>query len=198
MDDSVLHAINGFFFHHDAIEDPFLAYSNASQAIFLVLVLGLVLLANGRHATAIRRAGVAAGLSAALALLVTQVISQLVDRARPFVADPSGVHLFGHHAADPGFPSDHATAAFAIAMAIALRSPRWGAPLLAAATLLCIARVGLGVHYPSDVVAGALVGSLCALGLWMPRIVARVDALADLIGRVLGRALAAVRLRPAA
>lgn len=198
MDNSVLHTLNDYLFHHDPAEDTMLAYSNASLLLFLLLVLGLVLLAYGPRARLIRRAGVAAGLSAGLALLVTQLISHLVNRARPFVTDPGGVHLFDHHAADPGFPSDHATAAFAIAVAIALRSPRWGVPVLIAATLLAIARVGLGVHYPSDIVGGALVGTMAAIALWVPPVVHVVDGVADKAGDLIGHARRAVMPRAAA
>jgi len=195
MDDSVLHAINGFLFRHDPVEDGVLLYSNASQALFLLLVLGLVLLAWGPHAAAIRRAGVAAGATAAVALLVTQLVSRAVDRARPFVADPTGVHLFDNHAPDASFPSDHATAAFAIAVAICLRSPRWGVPVLLAALLLGVSRVGLGVHYPSDVLGGAFVGALSAMVLWLPPVGPLLDRLADRIGDVLRRVASAIRPR---
>src|SRR5436309_3206853 len=81
---------------------------------------------------------VAAVLSAGLALLAGKAISELVDRARPFVADPHGVHLFSGHAADAGFPSDHATAAFAIAVAILLRKRGWGIAALVAAAVLSV------------------------------------------------------------
>ena len=117
------------------------------------------------------------------------MISELVDRARPFVADPHGVHLFASHAADPGFPSDHATAAFAIAVAIVLRKQAWGIFALVAATVLSIGRVALGVHYPSDVLAGAVLGSAAALVLWLPPLRTRIDRLADWIGGYWDRAL---------
>jgi undecaprenyl-diphosphatase len=116
------------------------------------------------------------------------VISELVDRARPFVADPNGVHLFTAHAADPGFPSDHATAAFAIATAIFLRKRGWGIAALVAATVLSVGRVALGVHYPSDVVAGAALGSAAALVLRLPPLRTRIDRLADWIGGYWDRA----------
>ena len=136
-----------------------------------------------------RRATVAAVLSAGLGLLVAKVISELVDRARPFVADPHGVHLFAGHAADPGFPSDHATAAFAIATAIVLRKRKAGIVALIAAAVLSVGRVALGVHYPSDVLAGAAVGAAAALALWPPAARRRVDAIADFLGRGCDRAL---------
>jgi undecaprenyl-diphosphatase len=100
-----------------------------------------------------------------VALACAQLLSRIVDRPRPFVADPGGVHLFARHAADAGFPSDHATAAFAIATALLLHDRRLGAIVLAAAALLAAGRVALGVHYPSDVLAGAALGAAVALAL---------------------------------
>lgn len=188
MDWSVLHSLNNFMFHHDGVEDPLLFYVNASEALFVATLAIVFLAARGRFADW-RRACLAAVLSAGLGLAVGKVISELVDRARPFVADPYGVHLFASHAADPGFPSDHATAAFAIAMAIFLRKRSWGIFALVAATVLSIGRVALGVHYPSDVLAGAALGSAAALVLWAPPLRARIDRLADWISGYWDRAL---------
>jgi undecaprenyl-diphosphatase len=153
-----------------------------------------VLLPGGaRHGA--RRIAVAAVASAAAALAIGAVLSHLVDRARPFVADPGGVHQFGHHAADAGFPSDHATASFAIATAILLRDRRWGTVAIVLATLLAITRVALGVHYPTDVLAGAALGAATALALYWAPIRTRLHALADRAGGLLDGAVA--RLRPA-
>lgn len=182
MDWSVLHALNNFMYQHDGIEDPLLFYVNASEALFVATLAVVFLAARGAAHAAWRRASVAAVLSAGLGLAVGKVISELVDRARPFVADPGGVHLFSGHAADPGFPSDHATAAFAIAVAILLRKRGWGIAALVAAAVLSIGRVALGVHYPSDVLAGAALGSAAALVLWSPPLRSRIDWLADAVG----------------
>ena len=183
VDWSVLHALNNFMYQHDGVEDPLLFYVNASEALFVATLVVVFLAARGAAHAAWRRASVAAVLSAGLGLAVGKVISELVDRARPFVADPHGVHLFSGHAADPGFPSDHATAAFAIAVAILLRKRGWGIVALVAATVLSIGRVALGVHYPSDVLAGAALGAAAAFALWWAPLRSRVDALADLLGR---------------
>lgn len=195
MDISLLHAVNGFAFHHDGFEDPLSLYVGASQALFLALVVLLVIFdaGSGRR----RRAGVAAGLGAGLALACAQVISRIADRPRPFVDDPGGVHLFARHVADASFPSDHATAAFAIATAVFLRDRRLGAVVLAFAAVLAAGRVALGMHYPSDVLAGAALGAAASLALYAPVIRARIDGLADWIGRpidgLLGRRRAGVR-----
>jgi undecaprenyl-diphosphatase len=187
MDLSLLRPLNRLFAHHDGLEDVLVAYANASEIVFLGLLIAAFLLVRGdlAHRVATRRAVVAAGLSAGLGLAVAQVMSRIVDRPRPFVAHPHAVHLFSPHAADPGFPSDHATAAFAIAVALLLRSRRWGALALAAATILAVTRVAMGIHYPTDVLAGAVVGALSALILNLSHVRAALHHLADLCGTAL-------------
>src|ERR1700710_1322274 len=182
MEWSILHTLNDFLYRHDSVEDPLLLYINLSEALSVATLLLVFLCANGERLRSWRRAAVAAALSAGLALLVGKAISELVDRARPFVVDPSGVHLFAGHAADPGFPSDHATGAFAVAMAIYLRNRAWGIVALVAATALAIGRVAIGVHFPSDVLAGALLGCGGALALFAQPLRTRIDRLADLVG----------------
>ncbi len=189
MEWSILHTLNNFLYHHDAVEDPLLFYINVSETLFVATLGFVFLLANGERRRAWRRTAVAAGLSAGLALAVGKVISELVDRSRPFVVDPSGVHLFSGHTADPGFPSDHATGAFAVAMAIWLRNRRWGTVALIAAAVLSVGRVAIGVHFPSDVVAGAVLGCGAALLLHARPLRARVDRLADLLGIPIERGL---------
>jgi undecaprenyl-diphosphatase len=116
---------------------------------------------------------------------MAQVVSRLVDRPRPFVSHPHAVHLFAQHAADAGFPSDHTTAAFAIGIALVLRFRTWGAVVLVLGTLLAITRVGMAIHYPTDVLGGAVIGTLAAVILWLPPIRAQLHRLADAAGAVL-------------
>jgi undecaprenyl-diphosphatase len=192
MDHSLLHLLNGFFAHHDGIEDPLLAYSNASQLLFAGTLVALFLLLPGARRHGARRIAVAAVASAAVALAVGAALSHLIDRARPFVTDPGGVHQFTHHAADAGFPSDHATASFAIATAIVLRSRGWGLVALALATVLALTRVAIGVHYPTDVLAGAALGAATAIALHWTPIRTRLHALADRVGGMLDGVVARV------
>src|SRR4051794_33929335 len=126
VDRSIVEALNGFLVRHDGLEDPWMLYVRASEALFLALVLGLFLLGSRR----LQRAAVAAAASAGLALAAALGLSMALARARPFASDPSHVRLLIPHAADPGFPSDHATAAFAIATALLLRDRRYGLPAL--------------------------------------------------------------------
>lgn len=185
MDMSLLRPLNRLFAHHDGLEDVLVAYANASEILFLGLLIAAFVLVRGARTMEVRRAVVAAGLSAGLGLAIAQVLSRLVDRPRPFVAHPDTIHLFARHAADPGFPSDHTTAAFAIGVALLLRSRRWGSLALLAATILAVTRVAMGIHYPTDVLAGAVVGALSALILNLRPGRAVVHQLAGSFGAVL-------------
>lgn len=88
---------------------------------------------------------------------------------------------------DPSFPSDHATAAFAIAVAITLRSRRAGYLALAMATILAVARVAVGIHYPGDVLGGALLGTLSALFFYIPAVRDPLHRFADWLSRLYER-----------
>jgi undecaprenyl-diphosphatase len=94
-------------------------------------------------------------LSASIALLIaSQILSPLVNHARPFVEHR--IHQLIPHAPDASFPSDHSTLAFALAFSIIFVKRRLGTVMLALAILTGIARVYVGVHYPGDIF-GAIV-----------------------------------------
>jgi undecaprenyl-diphosphatase len=152
---------NAFAQHHDRWEDVARVYAAFSEPLFVagivLLALAGVVLRRRRLITVSMLAVAASGLAVGAAALIAGIVA----RPRPFVAD-SHVHLFLAHSADPGFPSDHATAAFAIAAVLLVHLGRRAIPVLVAAAALAIARVLVGVHYPADVLAGALLGSAMA------------------------------------
>jgi undecaprenyl-diphosphatase len=188
MDYRLAHALNGFSVHHDSFEDPLRAYVASSELLFAAVIVALLLLVPGSRRAVARRAGVAAAVSVALALLVAHVLATVIDRPRPFVAHGATIHAFLAHAADPSFPSEHATAAFAIAVAVALRLRPLGALLALLALALAAGRVFLGLHYPSDVLAGAALGAAIAALCWIPPARWRLNVAADTAGRALDSA----------
>ena len=105
---------------------------------------------------------------------------------------PTQSHLLVGRSTDPSFPSDHATGAFAIAVAIWLYDRTIGTVFLVIGVLVGFARVYVGVHYPGDVLGGAILGAAVALVLrWKPlrRILERA---ADLCSQLWDRILQAV------
>jgi undecaprenyl-diphosphatase len=163
VDWTLFHAVNGLLVGRDWLEDPVTAVLAISVPVYAVATVGLWTLARPYGLVHWKRATVAALLSAGLALLANQAIAHLWDRPRPFVTHPLATNLFAAPSTDPSFPSDHAAAAFAIAVAVLAFSRRAGIVFLAAATVIAASRVVLGLHYPGDVLAGATVGTLSAL-----------------------------------
>lgn len=62
----------------------------------------------------------------------------------------------------PSFPSGHAAVFFALGAALWFLNKKWGLFLLSAALIVSVGRVFVGVHWPSDVIVGALIGVFCA------------------------------------
>jgi undecaprenyl-diphosphatase len=157
LDVSLAEHANRLAGHHDNWEDVAGVYAAISEPLFAIGVVALIVVGLALRRRALVLAGALSVVAAGLALAVAHIVSVLVDRPRPFVAHPQ-IHAFLSHAADASFPSDHATAAFAIAGVLAIRLGRAAWPVLAAALVLAVARVLLGLHYPTDVLAGALLG----------------------------------------
>lgn len=99
-------------------------------------------------------------LSACVGFSIGSIISHFYYRDRPFVQHV--VNQLIEHSTNASFPSDHAIGAFVIATAIWLFRKKDGAIWLVLAVLISFSRVWNGVHYPSDIIAGALLGVVSA------------------------------------
>ena len=117
-----------------------------------------------------RRAGATALCAMVLGLLCTNVVlKHLVSRPRPYTVVEGLIPLLT--SGDPNsFPSGHTCAAFAAGVAWfgTAKKGGWRAAALIQAVLMGLSRLYVGVHYLSDVLAGAIIGTLCGLGgLWL-------------------------------
>ncbi|QYR19522.1 undecaprenyl-diphosphatase [Paenibacillus sp. sptzw28] len=102
-------------------------------------------------------------VSACAAFGIGVVLSHLFYRDRPFVVHHV-TQLIGHPA-NASFPSDHAIGAFVIATSIYMFRRRDGLIWLLIAACIAFSRVWTGVHYPLDVIAGAIIGIGSAAGI---------------------------------
>ena len=162
MDYRLYHGINQFVFDHDWLGRALSVLETWAVPVLAIATFGLWLLARPEGHRKWKLASASALASAALALLIAQVIGKIWPRDRPFAAHP-GAHVWGSRSHDPSFPSDHASAAFGIAFAVFLFDRVVGSIFIAAATFISVGRVFVGAHYPADVLAGALVGLGAAL-----------------------------------
>jgi len=138
----------------------------AHVLIFLLCAVPVVMLAARWTPTAERvhaqRAVYRALVSAVSALVGNALIALAFFRTRPFAALGRVNLLIGEPLTAKSFPSDHAAIAFAVAMSIWFAWPRLGRWALAAAAIVALGRVYVGVHYPMDVLVGALLGMFWA------------------------------------
>ena len=151
--------------------DPLMTiYTKLGDAGLLFIALGLVMLLF----KSTRKAGFSALCAMIIGLVVVNfTIKPLVNRPRPWLVIEGFVNLVEEH--DPNsFPSGHTNAAFAFALALCMTAPRRWMKITAvcAAVVMGLSRLYVGVHFPSDVLVGALIGSLCGLaGAWVVKIV---------------------------
>ena len=112
-----------------------------------------------------RRMGLTAMIAMILGLIIGNgILKNLIARDRPYWLD-EGLRqsLLVKELADYSCPSGHTQASFAAAVSIFLYNRKWGAAALALAVLIGFSRLYLGVHFPTDVLFGAALGTLFAL-----------------------------------
>lgn len=157
----VLNALAGRSLAVDALfifGAKYLIYLMAAAVIAYVAVAWK----TGRFAARVGDA-VGAFCAAVLGFLMEQLTGFLWFRPRPFVALVGVIKLIDKSAREKSFPSGHATVAFAVAFAVLSRDRRWGWALVALAAFVSVSRVVVGVHYPTDILGGAVFGGLAAL-----------------------------------
>ncbi|HET9163186.1 MAG TPA: phosphatase PAP2 family protein [Solirubrobacterales bacterium] len=126
-------------------------------AVWLALGVVLAILDDGH-----REAWLLCAFLGPISIGLNYVVKAIVKRPRPVL---EGLPPLGGAPSSLSFPSAHATSAFAVATAMTRVEP-WGALAFLLAFALALGRPYLGMHYPSDVLAGALLG--IALGLLVP------------------------------
>jgi membrane-associated phospholipid phosphatase len=145
--------------HTPAIEDAAVALGKAGNngLVWFLLGLALAIIDNGRW-----EQWLICALLGPVAIGLNYAIKLAVRRPRPVL---EGLPPLGGAPSSLSFPSAHATSSFAVATAMCRVDPATSAVLLVALAL-SLGRPYLGMHYPSDVLAGALFG--IGLGLIVP------------------------------
>ena len=153
IDRRVFSAINGL--PHSAVSDRYIStLSDLGEGLGWVAGGAALAILGGRKG---RRAGLATALASVTATYVVQrAVKPIFRRARPSV--DRGARVVGVRPVDHSFPSGHSASSFAAATALSIYYPKAAPLAFAVATGVGLSRVHLGVHYPSDAVAGAAVG----------------------------------------
>ena len=108
-----------------------------------------------------------AGAGALIALAINQPIGSSIARTRPYNVIPN-VHLLIDKTKDFTFTSDHATIVGGVAAGLWFVNRRLGVVTAVLALLMAFARVYVGAHYPTDVIAGLALGAIVTVALRGP------------------------------
>lgn len=130
-----------------------ITYTDIGTPVILFTVAAI------KHDSVAKRKAVYIGSSLLLSAAISGIIKKAVKEPRPFVTYPEIQKLT--KAGSESFPSGHTTDAFSLATSLTLAYPKWyvAVPAYTYASAIGYSRMHLGVHYPGDVLVGALIGS---------------------------------------
>ncbi len=110
-----------------------------------------------------RKTGLTVAISLVIGLILCNLtLKPLIARTRPYLADPSLILIIPPES-EFSFPSGHTVCSIESAVAIFLHNKKWGVPAIILAVLIAFSRLYLTVHYPTDVIFGAIL----AVGIGM-------------------------------
>ena len=163
---------------HNAFTDwifPVLTYLGEAGAAWIVLALVLLFRKKTRYAGLLALCAMAAGF-----LLGEVLLKNTVCRERPFALFPDYTALLISPPSGFSFPSGHTCASFAAATVLCRQFRKWGVPALILASLIGFSRIFLFVHFPTDVLAGMVLGIACGLlTCWVAERIKRRNKMAE-------------------
>lgn len=164
MDLQILNWVHDTF-HGDKVLDFFAGVvTNSGNVGFVWILLSLVLLIFKKT----RKTGFLMFASLALSYLIVDVtLKPLIGRARPFVVEPKFLDYLKTTAVSipdsPSFPSGHSASSLATALALFLQNKKYGKFAMLYAVMVALSRIYFCVHFPTDVVCGAMIGMMSAM-----------------------------------
>lgn len=134
--------------------------SRSTEAISLSIPASLIIEGMLSHDKSTVRKGMYIVKTIAVSTAITFALKYSINRLRPFAAD--SLIIKAGSGGDPSFPSGHTSLAFATATSLSFAYPKWYViiPSYLWAGTVGYSRMYLGVHYPTDVFAGAVIGTL--------------------------------------
>ncbi|HEU0050448.1 MAG TPA: phosphatase PAP2 family protein [Patescibacteria group bacterium] len=152
----IIHGLQSLF-QSPALK-AFAVFCATNLIYFLVIPVALTGVYRGKKN--LRQTAYRAAVSAVIALALSLVLGVFLGRIRPFHVSTEVQLWISPPASVYSFPSSHASLSFAVAFALLYGDVSLGLLALLMATLIAFGRIICGVHYPTDVVAGAALGFL--------------------------------------
>jgi membrane-associated phospholipid phosphatase len=142
-----------------SLQPTFLFVSNTVYPVSIATPIAFIIAGRISGNQTMLEDGLASSGSIIINESVTTIFKYAVNRQRPYNTYPDIIPQ--SYDTDPSFPSGHTSAAFCTATSLSLMCPKWYVivPSYAWATSVGYSRLFLGMHYPSDVLAGAVIGA---------------------------------------
>ena len=160
IDFRILHSINS---PQILPSDGFYRFiSNSDMYVITGVPVTMVIVGLVEHNEKLYHNACVVGAGTIINFSITAGLKYLVKRKRPFTTYKGIIiNKSGKTCLDPSFPSGHSSTSFMLATSLSLAYPKWYviAPAYLYAGTVAYSRMDLGVHYPTDVLAGALIGS---------------------------------------
>jgi membrane-associated phospholipid phosphatase len=134
--------------------------SNSTQLVSTLIPVSVLAAGLISNDFATLKKGLYIATTVAGSAFITYALKNSFKRERPYDAHP-GIIPVGGGSSSPSFPSGHTSMAFSSATSLTIAYPKWyiAAPAFVWAASVGYSRMYMGVHYPSDVLAGAVVGA---------------------------------------
>lgn len=158
MDLYLFEKINGLVFASKALDYIGMFFADFYQYIIGAIIIVLLLWKKNR--IMILSVAISVFLSR---LIIGEAIKTIVHRARPYMVLETANKIITENADFKSMPSGHAAIFFALAMAVYFYNKKFGIFLFASAILISIARIFCGVHWPSDILVGAIIGIISGI-----------------------------------
>lgn len=146
------------------LDQTFIVITNSDSPVSLAVPSSFLIAGLIKKDSTLINKGLYIGGSLVVSTIITTGLKYTIKRDRPFVTYPDIVKL--SPAGSPSFPSGHTSMAFSTATSLSLAVPKWFVviPSYLWAGAMGYSRMHLGVHYPLDVLVGAMIGSGSAVG----------------------------------
>mgnify|MGYP003571522005 CR=1 FL=1 len=160
MDFDILYALNNI--HTDLLDKVMIGITYLGEKGIFWIGIAIILLFFKKT----RKCGIFMLISMAIGVIIGNgIIKNLVARPRPCWIDES-INLLISNPKDFSFPSGHTLASFEAAITILLHNKKWGIAAILLAICVGISRLYLFVHFPTDVLAGAILGTIIAIAVY--------------------------------
>ncbi|WLR54498.1 phosphatase PAP2 family protein [Mesobacillus subterraneus] len=146
-------------YHNRLLNAFFRNITHAGGARFTIsAILLMIFLSAGE----LRQTAVASAIALTLSHLPVHLMKKWYPRKRPYIS-LENAFFPANPLEDHSFPSGHTTAIFSLVLPFVIYAPALAAVLLPLAVTVAISRVYLGLHYPTDIFAGSLLGSVAGI-----------------------------------